>query len=259
MTALAAVDAAARRPQGRRNALLVLMVSAFLGFSALGTWQVERRAWKLALIERVEQRVRAPASVAPGPSEWPKVSRESDEYRHVAATGRFLSGADTLVQAVTDLGGGRWVLTPLLQHDGSLVLVNRGFIAGESARAPAASQVTVVGLLRLSEPGGGFLRKNDAAAGRWYSRDVQAIATARGLARVAPYFIDAEAAPPAAALAGDDSQPVGGLTVVSFHNSHLVYAITWYALAVLSLVGLWQVLRLERRTEGSGDVAAGRP
>jgi surfeit locus 1 family protein len=55
---------------------------------------------------------------------------------------------------------------------------------------------TIGGLLRISEPHGGFLRSNDPAADRWFSRDVQAIATARGLANVAPYFIDAEAAPP---------------------------------------------------------------
>ena len=44
----------------------------------------------------------------------------------------------------------------------------------------------------MTEPGGGFLRRNDPAAGRWHSRDVRAIAAARGLDEVAPYFIDAE-------------------------------------------------------------------
>jgi surfeit locus 1 family protein len=33
-------------------------------------------------------------------------------------------------------------------------------------------------------------------------------------------------------------QPVGGLTVITFHNSHLVYAITWYALALM-VAGAW--------------------
>ena len=28
-------------------------------------------------------------------------------------------------------------------------------------------------------------------------------------------------------------QPVGGLTVIAFANSHLVYALTWYALALM--------------------------
>ncbi|MFX8512237.1 SURF1 family cytochrome oxidase biogenesis protein, partial [Acinetobacter baumannii] len=83
---------------------------------------------------------------------------------------------------------------------GTQVLVNRGFVpqdqrvrwqggagADESASAPA----TVVGLLRMSEPGGGFLRRNDPAQQRWHSRDVAAIAQALQLARPAPFFVDA--------------------------------------------------------------------
>jgi cytochrome oxidase assembly protein ShyY1 len=48
---------------------------------------------------------------------------------------------------------------------------------------------------RISETRGGFLRANDAAAGRWYSRDVAAMAAALGLQQssVAPYFVDADA------------------------------------------------------------------
>ena len=39
----------------------------------------------------------------------------------------------------------------------------------------------MTGLLRMSEPGGAFLRSNDPAADRWFSRDVAAIAASRGL------------------------------------------------------------------------------
>ena len=52
-----------------------------------------------------------------------------------------------------------------------------------------------------------------------------AIAAAKGLANVAPYFIDADATENPGGL------PIGGLTVVVFRNSHLVYAFTWYAMA----------------------------
>ena len=89
----------------------------------------------------------------------------------------------------------------------------------------------------MSEPGGTFLRRNDPAANRWYSRDVAAIARARGLGPVAPYFIDADATP------DTGGYPVGGLTVVRFRNAHLSYALTWFTLAGLSAWGLWFVLR----------------
>jgi surfeit locus 1 family protein len=232
------------RPARSRFALALVAVLLFAMFAALGTWQVQRLAWKLDLIERVEQRVRAPAVAAPGPERWPQVNAANDEYRHVQVTGRFVDHADTLVQASTERGAGFWLLTPLRLADGSVVLVNRGFVtpnAGQPVADTPASATTVTGLLRLTEPGGGFLRRNDAAADRWYSRDVQAIAAARGLDRVAPYFIDADAAPSAGAASA--SQPIGGLTVVAFHNNHLVYAVTWYTLALMTGWAAWRVFR----------------
>jgi surfeit locus 1 family protein len=249
-------------------ALVVLAICAalaFAGFVALGTWQLKRLQWKLALIERVEHRVHAAPVPAPGPDRWPQVSAESDEYRRVRVEGSYLHGLTAKVQAVTELGSGYWLLTPLRKADGSVVLINRGFIPAQDASrvgrvrdlSPEADAgvAIVTGLLRISEPGGGFLRHNDPAADRWYSRDVAAIAASRGLTGVAPYFIDADAAS-AAQEKSTGPAPVGGLTVISFHNTHLVYALTWYALAVMVAGGcLWVVReerRLRRRSAGPG-------
>ncbi|MDT8333730.1 SURF1 family cytochrome oxidase biogenesis protein, partial [Roseomonas gilardii] len=49
-----------RHSPARLFLLGVLALLAFAGLVALGTWQVERRAWKLDLIQRVESRVHAP-------------------------------------------------------------------------------------------------------------------------------------------------------------------------------------------------------
>ena len=232
-----------------------LAILLFATFVALGSWQLKRRVWKLDLIARVEQRVHALPVAAPGPAQWPKVSAATDEYRHVTVTGTFLDESQTLVQAVTELGAGYWVLTPLRTADGSIVMVNRGFIPAEDrdrvargAMQPRGATDVVTGLLRIPEPGGAFLRHNDAAANHWYSRDVQAIAAARGLTHVAPYFIDAAAAPPSDVPAGTAVVPVAGLTVITFHNSHLVYAITWYTLALMVAGAIWLGIRNETRT-----------
>lgn len=205
----------------------------FATFVALGSWQLQRRVWKLDLIERVNQRVAAPAVHAPAPADWPNVSAARDEYRHVQLTGRFIAGSDTRVQAVTKIGAGFWLLSALQQADGSVVLVNRGFVPPQSKTVSSALEtpVAITGLLRLTEPGGGFLRKNDPAGNRWFSRDLAAIAQARGLRQVAPYFVDADAA--SVNTEADPDQPVGGLTVISFANSHLVYALTWFTLALM--------------------------
>jgi surfeit locus 1 family protein len=266
-------------PRRRSFTTLLILATcatlAFAGFVALGTWQLQRLHWKLALIERVEQRVPAAPVAAPGPERWSQLSAEADEYRHVRVTGTFLYELTTRVQASTELGSGYWLLTPLRSADGNVVLVNRGFIPAPAAdrtrrdlhnetrdardqQSRADRGVAVVtGLLRMSEPGGAFLRHNDRASDRWYSRDVQAIAAARGLTHVAPYFVDADAAKaPADETSADGSfdRPIGGLTVISFHNNHLVYALTWYALALMVGVACLWFVREERRMRGGADI-----
>ena len=242
--------AAPRASAGRLVLLGSLALLAFIGLVALGSWQVQRRAWKLELIERVDARVHAAPAPLPAAEAWPGISAASDEYRRLRVSGRFLHDRESLTQANTLLGPGFWVLTPFRTDSGALLLVNRGFVPQDrrdrAARAAGdiPGETAITGLLRLSEPGGGFLRHNDPAADRWFSRDVAAIAAARGLPQlgpVAPFFLDADATPNAGGL------PVGGLTVISFRNHHLIYALTWYALALMVAGGAAYVAREEWR------------
>jgi surfeit locus 1 family protein len=253
-------DASAKRADRTARSVLTLCLLAVLaltgvaGLMALGIWQVERRVWKLDLIDRVERRIHAAPVSIPPPRAWSSIDAADVEYLRVSVTGRFLHDRETLVQAVTERGPGFWVLTPLRTDGGSTVLVNRGFVPPDrrdpAARPSAdpAGQVRVTGLLRMTEPHGAFLRTNDPAAGRWYSRDVAAIAAARGLSQVAPFFIDADATP------YPEGWPAGGLTVVTFRNHHMVYALTWFALALMLGGAALRVAREEwRLRQGSLD------
>ena len=239
----APIEAGVRRSHTRFALLLGLCLLLFAGFVWLGVWQVHRRAWKLALIASVDARVHAAPAAPPDPAAWPAITADKDAYRRVTVTGRYENDRETLVQANTELGPGFWVLTPFETARGFTLLVNRGFVP-PGHRTPAsradgqiAGVTTVTGLLRTSEPGGAFLRNNDPAHDRWYSRDVAAIAKARGLGAIAPYFIDAGRV----ALPAD--APVGGLTVIHFRNAHLQYALTWFGLAIVALVGAALVVR----------------
>ncbi|MDO4231337.1 MAG: SURF1 family protein [Lautropia sp.] len=259
--------------------LAALILGFFVVFVSLGTWQVQRRAWKLDLIERVDARIHAPATDGPPIEDWQAISRDRDEYRVVRLRGKLHYDKEALVQASSVLGAGHWVLTPLETAQHGIVFINRGFVPPDR-RAPekrrdAAPEglVDVIGLMRMPEPGGAFLRSNDPAADRWYSRDTQALAQSRGLeaARTAPYFVDLITTP--VALTGADapatdspswnpppaqgdeiaihhwlgtqrvSWPMPGLTVVSFANNHTVYALTWYGLALLAAAGGWLLYR----------------
>jgi surfeit locus 1 family protein len=225
--------------------LAFLALSGIAALIALGTWQLHRRVWKLDLIEQVDTRIHAAPVAAPGPGDWPAVNAARDAYRKVRLRGTFANDRETLVQAATERGAGFWVMTPLRTREGFTVLVNRGFVPPElrdparRAEGQVAGEAVVTGLMRMTEPKGGFLRSNDPALDRWYSRDVSAIAHTRGLPEVAPYFVDADATP------NPGGVPIGGLTVVQFPNSHLSYAITWFALAILLAGGAVIVFRHE--------------
>jgi len=231
-------ETALRRPHSLRQ-LAVLGAVAALGvvlLVGLGAWQVERLGWKLGLIAAIDARVEAAPVAPPGPKAWPAVTGDADEYRRVTATGHYLNGDEALVEAVTAKGAGFWVMTPFVTDAGFTVLVNRGFVPADRRNPAARPQgqiagpTSVTGLLRISEPGGGFLRGNDPAHDRWYSRDVAAIAQAHGLS-AAPYFIDADA------TGNPGGLPVGGLTVIDLPNNHLVYALTWFVLAAMLAAG----------------------
>lgn len=241
------------------DALLILLALVlFAGFCSLGTWQLQRRTWKLDLISHVEQQLARAPVTAPGRAAWPALS-PNDAYLPVKVTGKFLHDRETFVQALTSHGSGYWVLTPLRSEQGFVVLVNRGFV-DPAHRDPAtrragqpAQAVEVSGLLRLSEPARRTLQVNDPGTDRWYSRDVAAIGAARELPAgdLAPYFIDADARP------NTGGWPIGGLTVIRFRNTHLGYAITWYSLALMTVAGGWIVFR--RRDPERGQESGGGP
>lgn len=240
------------RSLAARAAAAVLMLALFAGFVALGSWQLVRRSWKLDLISRVDARVHAAPVPPPGPAAWPTISAAADGYRHVRVQGEFLNADAVRVRAVSALGAGYWVLVPLRTSQGFVVWINRGFAPSERtdsatlAALAVAGPTAVTGLLRVTEPGGGFLQRNDPAADRWTSRDVAALSARHGLRDAAPYFIDADDRPQ------PGGWPVGGLTVISFPNNHLVYAVTWFGLALLVLVGAGVALREGRRARPQG-------
>lgn len=230
--------------------LAALLLGLFL--IGMGLWQVERREWKHNLIAAVDSRKDAAPVSAPGPDQWANIIPDTHAYLRINASGTFQHDKEVLVKAVTERGAGFWVMTPLDMGDYQL-FINRGFVPPEKAdpatRQPAqiAGPVEIIGLLRLSEPKGGFLRENDPAGERWFSRDVPMMVEARGLGRTAPYFVDADAS------ANAGGYPIGGLTVVKFNDHHLIYALTWFGLAGLVFFFAYRIWTSPRRKDKGGE------
>jgi surfeit locus 1 family protein len=227
---------------------------AFALLLGLGEWQLERLAWKEDLIAQMSARVGAPPSALPGEAAWAKLRPQDYEYRRARAHGVYDAHAQAYVFQALGTPKGRYggpgylVMTPLRLDDGSIVLVNRGFVPQDRRDEPAvqeaaASPVDVVGLMRSSEARTLFTPADDPARGQWFTRDPAAIGMAFGLQRVAPFTIDADAGAPG-------ELPQGGETILSVPNNHLSYALTWFGLAA-ALIGVFGVFAAGKLRAGA--------
>lgn len=252
---MSAASGATAAPNGWRG-LLAPAIAALVALAillGLGTWQLRRMAWKEGLIAQIETRARAQPVPLPPEAAWNGWSAAAEEFRRVRASGTFRHDRETLVHGLApgERPGaprqGFYVVTPLVQPDGSTVLVNRGFVPSElrdAARRTAGQaegETSVVGLLRASESRGLFVPENEPARGEWFTRDIPAIARAGDLSRVAPFLVEADATP------NPGDWPKGGQLRLDLPNNHLNYAFTWFGIA-LCLVGVfgafaWRRLR----------------
>jgi surfeit locus 1 family protein len=213
----------------------VFTVPALLLLLGLGVWQVQRLYWKERLIAERAAAVAAPA--VPAPQTLAQARRL--DFHHVVAAGIFLHAKEIYLGASAGAGRiGYQVLTPLAEPSGRVVFVNRGFIPAD-LKSPArraagqiAGTVHIVGLLRLPPAGrpNWFLPDNRPDLNYWFWVDLPAMAAADALERVAPFYIDAGAAP------NPGGWPKGGATPLELPNDHLQYAITWFSLAVALIV-----------------------
>lgn len=221
----------------REARLLWPALATLAGFAflvALGNWQMRRLDWKQGLIGSIAERQHAvPVTLALAEE---RASLGGDvEYTRVKVEGQLLNDREIHLYALDDkYGPGFHVIAPLRLADGTLVLVNRGFVpndlkdAGKRAAGQVGGEVTVTGLLRHADEQTMFVPANDPGRNIWYWRDIDAMAATLGTdaPRVHKYVVDAEAEP-----APPGGWPKGGVTRLELPNRHLEYALTWYALA----------------------------
>jgi surfeit locus 1 family protein len=216
---------------------------------SLGTWQVQRLAWKTDLIAKVEARTQPPAAPLPPRTDWDRLSEAADEFRRVAVTLRFDPGAEAFVYgalvdpATGTTRGGAFVLTPATTADGGRLLVNRGFVPDDrkepATRPPVpAGDITLEAIIRFPQARTAFDGADDIARNLFFVRDPGVIAAARGWGPVAPFYL-AEVGPTPGRL------PAAQPPKVDLRNNHLGYAITWYGLAA-SLIGVFAVFAAAR-------------
>ncbi|XP_053774883.2 surfeit locus protein 1 [Desmodus rotundus] len=235
--------------------LLLIPVTAF----GLGTWQVQRRKWKLKLIAELESRVMA----EPVPLPADPLELKNLEYRPVRVRGYFDHSKElymmprTMVDPAREareagrlsssVQSGAHVVTPFHCTDlGVTILVNRGFVPRKKVnpdtrqKGQIEGDVELVGIVRLAETRKPFVPENNPERNHWHYRDLEAMAKFMG---TDPIFIDADFK---STVPGG---PVGGQTRVTLRNEHAQYIVTWYGLcAATSYLWAKKFLRGTRGT-----------
>jgi len=225
-------------------------IGAFGVLVGLGTWQIERLAWKEGLIAEIEARAKGTPITL---KEAVALSRQGQDpnYFRVHVKGRFENDKERYLYALSTEGEPGWhVITPFDTDDGGLVLIDRGFVP-DNRREPSDrsagqlnGEVDVTGLVRLPEIQGLFTPDNDPGANRWFWRDLNGMTFSMfptATLGPAPFFLEAEKSDVPGGL------PEGGQTRLELPNNHLQYAITWFLLAgavlVIYVVKVWGAYR----------------
>jgi surfeit locus 1 family protein len=220
-------------------------LAAFAVLIGLGVWQLERKAWKEALIDTLTRRLAAPPIELPPPERWNGLAQQDFEFRRVRFRADVLSEQEALVYTPgsafrPDVSGqGYWVFAPARVADG-VIVIDRGFVpeGRQDPKARSEGQVSgtvdILGVLRWPETRGVFTPADDPARNLWFTRDPLAMAKARGWGPVAPFYVEQEAPVPPGGL------PKPGALMVRLPNDHLGYAITWFGLALV-LAGVFSV------------------
>ena len=238
------MDAMSAPAQRRRSwvGLLIPAVIAFIVLIGLGTWQIQRKAWKEGLIAALDAQLAAPPIALPAPATWAGLDRAKDEYRRVTFSATFDNSKEALLFAAPSTfrpdvdGPGYWVMTPARMADGHIVIVNRGFVPDgrQDPKTRAAGQiagpVAIVGSMRWTGERHWFTPADEPAKNLWFTADPQSIAAAKGLAGVAPFYVEQESPVPPGGL------PKPGKLMVTLPDNHLQYALTWYGLALVLVI-----------------------
>ncbi len=197
----------------------------------LGVWQVQRLAWKTALLADINRGEAAPAIPLPAdPRPFTKVRVEGVLRQDLAA----LYGIEVrTTQAGPVLGA--FLVNPLERPGSDPIIVDRGWVPTDAPRGTSPVPAAIEGYIRPPEQPVRFGAADDPPARRFYALDPVAIGASLGLRQVAPYTLVALGSVPP----GTYPEPAQALPRPA--NNHFIYALTWFGLAgaLLAVFGVY--------------------
>ena len=197
----------------------------------LGVWQVQRLHWKQAILARIAAAERSPPV--------PLGDAPVTQFERVGATGMLRP--DLAVSYATDVRDlragptfGVFLLEPLIRPHAAPLLVDLGWVPADPHGRPTltvSGTTTVDGYVRASERPTLFTPSPALVQRQFYALDPSAIGRAIGLPDLVPFTLVALGPTRA------DAFPQPAETLPRPPNNHLQYAVTWFSLAAIVLVG----------------------
>ena len=121
--------------------ILIIGLAGIAVLLSLGTWQVQRLAWKEAILAEID------AKIAGTPITLPLSPREeAHKYQPVEISGRFLEARIRVLVSQKLIGAGYRIIQPFQTDDG-VILVDRGFVKINQTEDLRNDAATVLGNL----------------------------------------------------------------------------------------------------------------
>lgn len=211
-------------------------IGAFCTTMGMGTWQVQRLAWKEALIAEITAaKQENPFTNATLPSDAESLKEKN--FWPVELTGTWNHEIEYhLAPRYYKSQLGYHLVEPLILPDKRVVLVNRGWVPAKMKdislrpHSIGVGKETVTGLIRYGNERNPFTPQNQREKNVWFGRDVQEMAAFYDVKNVLPIMVD---------QIGEQNPkklPIPSDGAIHLRNDHLSYIITWYAIALGILI-----------------------
>ena len=206
--------------------------------ASLGAWQLQRLAWKTAMLDQIEARIGAEPVALPDAFDI-----EADRFLPVVVSGRTLGVELVALTSVQGVGPGYRVISAFETDAGRRIMVDEGFVPSDRRDVDrGAVAMSVVGNLHWPREVDSFTPEPDLGAGLVFARDVDVMAEALGTEPVLVVVRD---------VSGTDLRATPlPVTSSGIPNNHLGYAVQWFGLAIvwagMTAFFLWRMRRGRR-------------
>lgn len=219
---------------------LLLGLSGCAVLVSLGTWQVQRLAWKESILLDINARLAG----TPVPLQL-DMREDADEYRRVTLSGTPTGQELHVLVSGTQAGTGFRVITAFETTLGATILLDQGLLPldAKDVVAPQPAPMQITGTLLWPDDQNDNTPAPDLGKNIWFARNVVTMSQHLG---TDPLMVVASTTTPA-----DPRLTPLPVNTATIKNDHLEYAITWFLLAVVwGIMSLYLIYRTTRPKDG---------